>query len=263
MNKLIGIDVVFPIGSMEWLPYLHNACRFVMQQQYPRKHMGIIISYLYRQEEPLTQLVELCREFEATLVMAPGGRDAFETPLARNMGARRAGRDAIAFIDCDVAIHPRTFRLASTVLDEKTGVILPVADMDGGPEDEIFTCTDPEALEREAWWRGWRRRDALGAIVVPRSAVFAVRGYDERMYGWGADDTDFVTRLRKYGVAMVALQEHGCPFAMHQKHGTARRESVLTHRNRQLLTDTTSIVRNETTWGGIPDAPDPGSEQFE
>jgi predicted glycosyltransferase involved in capsule biosynthesis len=255
MNESIGIDVVFPIGSMAWLPYLRNACRFVMQQQYPRQHIGIIISYLYRQEEPLTELAELCRELEATLVMAQGDRDAFETPLARNMGARRTGRDAIAFIDCDVAIHPRTFQLASTVLDEKTGVILPVADMDGGPEDEIFTCADPEVLEREAWWRGWRRRDALGAIIVPRSAVFAVHGYDERMYGWGADDTDFVTRLQRHGVAMVALQEHGCPFAMHQKHPTSRRGSALTDRNRQLLRDTTSIVRNDTTWGGIPDSP--------
>ncbi len=41
--------------------------------------------------------------------------------------------------------------------------------------------------------------------AVKRDDVFALRGWDEAMRGWGYDDTDFMTRMMTYGVSHIAL----------------------------------------------------------
>lgn len=41
--------------------------------------------------------------------------------------------------------------------------------------------------------------------AVRRDDVFALRGWDEAMSGWGYDDTDFMTRMMTYGVRHIPL----------------------------------------------------------
>lgn len=255
MSDVIGIDVVFPIGSMDWIPYLRNACRFVRMQKYKQEKVGIIISYLYNKDEPMEQLAKTCRDYDAILVITKGSqKNAFETPLARNAGARRACREMVAFIDCDVALHPVTFSVSATHLAQKNvGVVIPVADMEYTPDAEIYQSNDEHFLEAEVQRVGRGRGDAMGAIIVPREAVFKIRGYDEQMYGWGADDTDFGMRIQRSGIAMIGLSKHGCPFALHQKHNTSSRESSFTARNRSILATSGNIIRNEISWGNISD----------
>ena len=113
----VGIDIVLPISSIGWLPYLCNACRSIRNQRYPQDYIGIIVSYLYGSEEPLETIASLCRDFDALLVQTKRRQmEAFETPLARNAGARHAARDMIAFIDADLILHPDTFVLAAPFL---------------------------------------------------------------------------------------------------------------------------------------------------
>jgi glycosyltransferase involved in cell wall biosynthesis len=40
---------------------------------------------------------------------------------------------------------------------------------------------------------------AVRCALVPREVVFILRGYNETFYGWGHDDSDWMTRLQTYG----------------------------------------------------------------
>ena len=76
------IDVVLPMGSVKWAPYIAIACRFVRMQDYPQDRIGITVSYLYCEKEDLAPLVEVCRDFDVTLVTGAADReDGFRTPL--------------------------------------------------------------------------------------------------------------------------------------------------------------------------------------
>jgi hypothetical protein len=219
-------------------------------QDYPREDVGIIISYLCSEEEHLGELAALCREHEATLVVAQADvAGGFKTPLARNMGLRRVARPAVAFVDGDVCLHPATFKAAAATVAAGGGVILPVADMPIWPNHRVFRqCDDPAELAAVAEQDGQRREAAMGAIIVPTAAAVAVRGYDERMAGWGADDTDFVERVKRHGTVMGSPQ---VPFAMHQKHDFAGRNAAHTARNRRHFF-AAEPARNPAGWGGVP-----------
>ena len=245
------IDVVFPIGSAGWVPYLANACRFVRAQNYPQEKIGIVVSYLYSKVEPLSDLADVCREYDATLVMSRADADdGFRTPLCRNRGIRRTARDVLALIDSDVCLHPHTFTAAAQIVGANQGVILPVADMPQGPEAPLFQTTDPAVATAISRRDGTLREAAMGALIVPRKAVMSVRGYDERMAGWGADDTDFGERLRMYGGVNLALR-HDFPWALHQHHPASNRESEQNKLNRRLYFEG-GEHRNVDGWGGIP-----------
>lgn len=250
-----SIDVVFPIGSVWWLPYLRNSCLGIARQDYPDHKTGIIVSYLSKDpSEQIDGLAILCKEFNTVLVSGCGKAEAFETPLCRNMGGIRAVRDFVAFIDGDVVLHPSTFKIAAEFLNEKCGAVIPVADVSLTPDNYFFTDEKNGIKWDDIVKKHARARpDALGAVIVPRNAFHEIRGYDERMFGWGADDTDFVMRLRRNGVKMEPLAQHGCAFALHQNHPTGFRESKFTIRNRDILSGSVDVVRNDNSWGGVVD----------
>lgn len=66
-----------------------------------------------------------------------------------------------------------------------------------------------------------------------REDFLRVNGYDERMTGWGLEDTDLIVRLRHAGVQPRALKMGGIVF--HLWHRTASRSGV--NINEQILQD--------------------------
>jgi hypothetical protein len=50
-------------------------------------------------------------------------------------------------------------------------------------------------------------RNAYGRIAVRRSDFISVKGFDERMDGYGFEDTDFINRLQKLGKTPVLIDE--------------------------------------------------------
>jgi len=50
-------------------------------------------------------------------------------------------------------------------------------------------------------------RNSYGRIAVRRADFFALKGFDERMDGYGFEDTDFINRLQKMGKIPVLIKE--------------------------------------------------------
>lgn len=84
---------------------------------------------------------------------------------------------------------------------------------------------------------GYRRKDPYfsrgGLMGCWREDFLRVNGYDERMTGWGLEDTDLIVRLRHAGVQPRALKMGGIVF--HLWHRTASRSGV--NINEQILQD--------------------------
>ncbi len=94
----------------------------------------------------------------------------FHVARARNLGARAATREWLAFIDADVLIEPG---FASDV----AGAL------------RYGNYFRPLPLTRETW----------GSFVCHRGDFFALDGYDETLEDYGGEDSDLYLRLNQFG----------------------------------------------------------------
>ena len=250
-TDLPTIDVVVPMSHMWLMPYLKNCVRSVRWQDYPQFLVDVILCVMYSENEDMSELAEFCRSSEITVVFRRLKDPAFNISRAKNVAARHGSSKCVAFIDADVVLHPMTFRLAAPFLLKGLSVVIPVGRMGQGPTSDIF---EPESIPM---WEDLTknapfRRDGVGNVVLPRSTLESLRGYDERFHGWGGPDTDLEKRHGIIGKPMVNLKDNGCKLAMHQHHKiTPTRESHFTQRNRVVLASSHDAVRNPGVWGDI------------
>ena len=110
----------------------------------------------------------------------------FRLAQGRNTVFRASTGDFILFIDADV-------------------MLLPGMPSELTPEDGRYIHHVPV----DDWGR------LQGCVLVRRSDVLAVNGYDERCYGWGYEDDDFYLRIER----VLGLQgTHFPPFLKHLDH---------------------------------------------
>lgn len=118
-------------------------------------------------------------------VKAVNNTDEFNGSRARNIGARHANGDVIAFFDADVTLP--------------YGLV--------------------QRLIREMKWQGFQlicvaddKGNINGQCVVTRSAWKQVRGLDEGMRGWGYDDIDFYHRIGRANIPWGKMS--GCRLSL-------------------------------------------------
>jgi hypothetical protein len=124
----------------------------------------------------------------------------FSRSAARNAAARAAGDwTEAAVIDADCVISVANLALAFDTARALGRVVI--------AHDRFYKLT-PEGTERAlaepdtGKWRlnwlyqpNWTRLAPGGVIVFPRAAWDAVRGYDERLSGWGFEDAAMLLAL--------------------------------------------------------------------
>ena len=138
-----------------------------------------------------------------TFVRVSGER-YFNASRARNAAAAAVMEwsdtpEWLWFIDCDVIV-------------------------DGRPPEWVFSGAD-------RFTRGLGGQMGLfGTVLVPRYAFENAGGYDERMEGWGGEDTVLYRRLRSCGMREFRFPEG---FLMHQEHSDEER--VVNHRDKDRL----------------------------
>ncbi len=94
----------------------------------------------------------------------------FHLSRARNLGARAATREWIAFLDADVLIEPG------------------------------FTNSLAGILRYGSYFRPLPiTRETSGSFVCHRGDFFALNGYDETLEGYGGEDNDLYFRLNHFG----------------------------------------------------------------
>ena len=173
------------------------------------------------------------------------------------MGIRRATGDMVAVMDIDIILERRVLQHTVRYLKHDNQVVVcSVRDLDEDLE------ISPLNLNNE--WRkllnfSTMRKVGLGAYMAAnRDWWFRVRGYDERMKGWGADDDDIRTRAELDGMNLVRLEKKGVGHSRiyhqpHEKHQLIKElgkdEFYRLRRDNIKFWDDRRVVKNDENWG--------------
>lgn len=162
---------------------------------------------------------------------------------ARNKGIKHSSGDVIVFLDSGMLIPPHFIQMLADLYTPMSDVLVAhyMFGVFTDPEYTDMTLIEEiaphnitqlceETLVHRPEWLDGRHglfdvvEDDLeklpapwtmgysGAFTAPRHLVEQVGGFDEDFQGWGAEDNDFVYRLRHVGGKLVASRE--C-FALH------------------------------------------------
>ena len=183
--------------------------------------------------------------------------DVWSLSRARNIGIRRANAKHIASLDVDCIMMPDVVQATVKRYQEN-------------PNDFVVNrvCHCPKDLDVTSLVlpRDYPRlrqtcecvRPGVGAYMsAPREWWFKVRGFDERMKRWGAEDDDIKKRARKDGRRLHVLSQKKEPEMKiyHQWHpkSEARLNSRAQQRiNLKIFKRDGTIIRNKGNWGYAP-----------
>jgi len=162
---------------------------------------------------------------QVTAIRALPATDEFQRSLAKNIGAVRACADVLLFVDADVQLRRAWYTTVLRVLSA----------------GHSHACADQFI------------QDIGGTCAVVANAYHQIRGYDERLTGWGYEDMDIYNRLTHafqrpgtYPHALADPQQHSDALRLRWHADKQRDESY--QRNAQLAGDLARPV-NATGYG--------------
>lgn len=250
-----GISVIIPVTNSRLVPYLRNCLESIAAQTCDQGMIDLTVVYTYNTEtteypDKLEALAQLCQHNSAALVFQQHEFPDFPLAFTRNVGARRATRRILGFVDADLVLDPEMFVKVFELLKNPGAAYAHVYRMERGPEDPIFRNLELDAF-RENMLEG--RCDSTGrggCFFIDQKTFYDLQGYDERFYGWGYEDNDILRRLENARVRVVALMQFRLS-AMHQYHDHKPDHWWRAEENRRLMA-TEEIRRNPEGWGGVP-----------
>jgi GT2 family glycosyltransferase len=178
--------------------------------------------------------------------------DMFPLSLSRNIGARIATGDIIGFLDCDVIADPMTLSgVFQTVTVSESAALSIVYRMPHIPDHEIYRYLDVNSFRKNRTIGTLEIKGRGGCFFIDRELLFRIRGYDERLVGWGYEDDDMMIRLYRMGKYPYNMSKLDI-IAMHQHHATAANAKHTWRMNHRVSAVSLDVVRNPRTWGGEP-----------
>lgn len=225
----------------------------------------IVVDYGSRDAGEVRRTVE---EEGAQVVRVEAAGRPWSRSRALNYGIRQAARgNLILTTDSDILFSPCT---AETILagitkasgTEGTYALVAIRDLPQSYAEERLHEFDWASMEAVA---SLRPRYGGGCVCFPRSFVEIVRGYDERMEWWGAEDVDLARRAEAAGIE-ICWVEHPDARIYHlwhekilEKHRDDAEFQKTWARNRRYLTGSRTLYRNLDEWGGLCSPPVPVS----
>ena len=216
------LSVIIPTSGPWYLPRLHNCLRSINAQRFVDP-CEILVTYMYKFGEKPS--FGWTRNLGVDVIPCEYNAEDWVPSLARNVGFRRASGDVLMSVDADSFLHPDTFRVCYEIAQTKFVTVrtkmLPypaVHDMfQKAPTAELFK----KHKDEEHFGQG------PGCVIAaPKSAVYAIGGWDERFVGYGAADHDFVERLRQHDIEQVDLPTGSCDiYVIHQYHDAGAQKS--------------------------------------
>jgi len=293
-------STVIPLRN-RWGPRLRNCVKSVVNQTL--QPLEIIIADYGSTEEGHKEIMKDLEDFDCSIYYYPTD-EMWNLSRARNLGIRRSNPrcENVALIDADLILEPRVLEVLSQAHASRPRsyiscfiwMLLPKiwphykefmdncetsgqsrADcvakyrklypgkLDEGPDDFGFPH-DFAKLKNLAYGESAGRG---GLVSAPRDWFFKVRGFDERMKLWGAEDNDLWKRARLDGMDCYRINDLGETDAeiYHQFHKDCYSGllvdalwgeiSLTTEEKRQInwniiiATRDNTLMRNNDNWG--------------
>jgi len=258
------ISVVIPVRDLEWVR-LANCIKSIYLQNRPNPSdcIEVIIADYGSSEEKLSEMLKMIEPYNCVVYRcSPEHAPLWSLSIARNIGIRRAKASYIMTLDADIILEQNVFLATMEILNKqhRTLLISRVRNLHQINLQEINLPMDYDKLSENCFPM---RPGCGGLMCAHRHLWYNLRGFDERMKGWGAEDDDFRGRAAKHGWVQKDLQNHvfekGKTKVFHQHHVrpwlvaseqiTAEQHSELAIENKRIFKQSASIKRNDEKWG--------------
>ena len=132
-----------------------------------------------------------------TPLVYPVLQDQLSLPKTVNYGIRRATTDVVVKGDIDIVYSAEVLQAVLSTVTMATGFVGICANVQM-----------PRFCRPRSWKQAEKRRTGMGAcFALHRTSWSTLCGYNERIFGWGADDNDMYQRA-KVMFHVVVSDEH-------------------------------------------------------
>lgn len=256
MDGKPNFTLVVPLRN-RWGPRVRNCMRSIQLQTL--KRIELIVSDYGSTTENHEKLMRTLEKFNCTVYYCPT-KEVWSMSISRNLGIRRAKGTYIATTDVDCILQPN---VVSNILDlhkqhPRCFIASLLCSIPKMNLEEIGLPRDYDNLSRLC---KYQRSGYGGLMSAPRDWWFKVRGFDERMKGWGAEDDDIWRRAINDGMKTLTLERlkipgtrvfhqwHPNSVEAHKKNLGETEYTRLYNTNVRILRSDKSIIRNDETWG--------------
>lgn len=260
--------VAIPVRN-RWGARLRNCIKSIALQTI--QPIEIIVADYGSTREGHKEIMKTIRPFDCSVYYYPTD-EIWNLALARNMGIRRSNSSCkyVAVVDADLVLEAR---VVETLLEghlsrpkSYISCFIRMLKLELGKPDQPRELQMPEDFSKLRETEFWPSAGWGGLVSAPRSWLFNVRGFDERMKFWGAEDADLWKRAGLAGMDRYRLNDLGREEAevYHQWHDdclsrmsrgpedtiilTEAESNQITWNKAMYLRDHT-IMRNNENWG--------------
>jgi len=250
------LTVVIPVRNLHWMRLI-NCLKSIKLQTL--KKPEIIISDYGSSKEAFKELMKAAKPFPCNVLRYPT-KTVWSLSIARNMGIRRAHGSHVVTIDADLILEPKVLETVLS-LHRKNHEALVVSMVRNLRPTNLNNIKLPQDYNRLRKQCSTPRPGIGGLMSATRKWWHKVRGFDERMKGWGAEDDDIRKRAKLNGKTVIYLQHqkipqtkvfhqwHPKPYLIKSKQITAKKYGELAAVNRKIYSGYGTVIRNNASWG--------------
>lgn len=246
----VELTAIIPIRNRSGVR-LENCLRSLRWQRgIDSQQLEVLVSDFGSDNEHTASVCELTERYGATLVRHETS-EVWNRSKTLNIGIRAASGRFCFCTDVDMIFAPNFIASALEEQQKRGGAAMVYSRCHDLPEDvplQPWRESDYVYLRGRA---GLRNTSGTGACQVATKRFFQqVRGFDEKMTYWGAEDEDMRLRAAKYGLEPVWLEGTSM---LHQWHPTMKNDPTLRIKlNKWRLKLTRGVlVKNGLSWGGV------------
>lgn len=204
-------------------------------------------------------IAEICEETGAILVRTED-TGPWSKSCGLNAGFAQSRGEYLIATDADMLFAPGSIEgiLQRLRADSNSYYILQCRDLPQQYSVDVLASKDLDWSELDTVSKYRPRYGMGGMIAFARDAYLTLRGYDERMSVYGAEDIDFANRLQRFGLALVWIAGNDVRM-YHVWHPSSRKASEATvegklsvKRNSEILTEDKTYIRNLREWRFAP-----------
>jgi len=211
------------------------------------------------------EIMKTLEDFDCSVYYYPTDK-VWNLSKARNMGIRRSNTQCenVVVIDADLILEPRVMEALSRAHTSRArsyiSCFIRMLMPESWPNDTLEDLRLPEDFVKLKNMNYWASAGWGGLVSAPRSWLFSVRGFDERMKFWGAEDGDLWKRAGLDGMDRYRINdlEETDTEIYHQFHDDClswnqgrltKAEADQIAWNKMMAARDNTIARNNEKWG--------------
>ena len=244
------LTVVIPVRNIRG-PRIRNCIRSLELQKL--KNFTTIIADYGSSVEKFSKLLKDLENFNCIIYRYPTN-EVWSLSVARNIGIRRARGKIVATLDADLILEPNVLSILVKLYEELENplVVSCVCNL------RKKTVLDKIRLPRDydKFRMLCKPRSGIGGLMsAPLEWWYKVRGFEERMKGWGVEDDDLRKRAKKDGMKICNIQSLELPktkvyHQWHPKYVYPIEYGGMWNQNYKIFKDSGDIlIRNDESWG--------------